>query len=623
MDKRMLKSLIAFGLTAILGNTLSAAAVPQPKGKLQVHLRAKAKPVGEVGEVGKDTTIPLDGAQGISVPLGTAITWSADVNNSNGGVLWYRYRVTRPDGVQRMIRDFGPSPELSWTTVDAQGVYEMELTVRRLDSAEVNVDTAAFQFQPLALGDKPAVTPTTHPQVLIYSAPSCPAGSTMKVQYIGPSAKTEETPEKACGDGTMNFYVGGLRKQSTYTLRHVVTDAQGSRTFGPAATGMSGTPIYQFAESTVPTPAAANAVNPVMLYGPLFEPIHATDLDGNVIWYYLSQLTTVTRPDGNGKFWGFAENPSLAPDSQVLRQFDLAGSTLLETNAARINEQLALMGKPPITGFHHEVRPMPNGNIMTLAGTEQILSGVQGDGDVDVLGDMILVLNRDLEVVWAWNSFDYLDANRSAVLGEQCSPNGAGCAPFYKATSANDWVHGNALQLTADGNILYSARHQDWVIKIDFQNGGGSGQILWRMGKGGDFSISSSDPNPWFSHQHDPNFDLSDPTMFYVFDNGNTRQSVDPGAHSRGQVYKIDEQARTATPVLSVDLDNYSLALGSAARLPNGNYHFDLGWIQKSTGASSRSVEVNPAGQIVYEIRAPTAFYRTFRLASLYAAESR
>ena len=39
---------------------------------------------------------------------------------------------------------------------------------------------------------------------------------------------------------------------------------------------------------------------------------------------------------------------------------------------------------------------------------------------------------------------------------------------------------------------LLSMRHQDWVVKIDYRNGGGNGDILWRMGVDGDFQIASS-----------------------------------------------------------------------------------------------------------------------------------
>src|SRR5207249_3548750 len=102
--------------------------------------------------------------------------------------------------------------------------------------------------------------------------------------------------------------------------------------------------------------------------------------------------------------------------------------------------------------------------------------------------------------------------------------------------TANDWLHGNAVSLAADGNIVYSARHQDWIIKIDYQNGSGSGDVLWRLGKDGDFRIDSSDPSPWFSHQHDANFEEGEKTnRLLVFDNGNTRRAENDGAHSRGQ----------------------------------------------------------------------------------------
>jgi hypothetical protein len=85
--------------------------------------------------------------------------------------------------------------------------------------------------------------------------------------------------------------------------------------------------------------------------------------------------------------------------------------------------------------------------VLVLASVEQILTDVQGPGPVDVLGDMILVLDSNLQVTWAWNSFDHLDTSRQAILGETCGLGAGGCAPFYLASTANDWTHGNALQL--------------------------------------------------------------------------------------------------------------------------------------------------------------------------------
>jgi hypothetical protein len=129
-----------------------------------------------------------------------------------------------------------------------------------------------------------------------------------------------------------------------------------------------------------------------------------------------------------------------------------------------VNEQLLALGKRPITSFHHEVRTLPDGKIAALAAVEQLLTDVQGPGTEDVLGDMIIVFDQALNVIWTWDTFDNLDVHRAAVLGETCP--GSGCPPYHLAETANDWTHGNSIQETPDGNLLYSSRHQDWLIKI-------------------------------------------------------------------------------------------------------------------------------------------------------------
>jgi hypothetical protein len=67
--------------------------------------------------------------------------------------------------------------------------------------------------------------------------------------------------------------------------------------------------------------------------------------------------------------------------------------------------------------------------------------------------------------------------------------------------------------------------------------------------------------------------------------------------------------------VFNADLGYYSAALGTAQRLPNGNYHFDLGFV---TPSQSESVEVDPYAQSVYRLQIGAAMYRTFRLRDIY-----
>ncbi len=72
---------------------------------------------------------------------------------------------------------------------------------------------------------------------------------------------------------------------------------------------------------------------------------------------------------------------------------------------------------------------------------------------------------------------------------------------------------------------------------------------------------------------------------------------------------------------MNADLGSYSSAVGSAQALPNGDYHFDSGFILDSQGnLSAQSVEVNAAGNIVYGIGFAALEYRSFRMADLYTA---
>ena len=295
------------------------------------------------------------------------------------------------------------------------------------------------------------------------------------------------------------------------------------------------------------------------------------------------------------------------------RQVDLLGNIVKETNVERLNQQLQQLNARTITVVHHEARRLDNGYYLILGMTEQI-SDAQGPG-LDIAGDMIILLDPDLNIRWFWDAFDHLDITRKAVLNETCATVIGGCVLFL-ASVANDWTHGNSVALTPDGNLIYSSRHQDWVFKIDFQSGEGDGHVIWRLGKDGDFTWQSTDPFPWFSHQHDPEFE--DAGLMSVFDNGNTRVVQDGSGNSRGQVLSIDQQAMTVTPILNADLQTYSSALGSAERLSNGNHSFNAGY---APGLQSYVPEVTTSGDIVAQMHVAAQVYRSFRMRDLYTGE--
>jgi hypothetical protein len=410
----------------------------------------------------------------------------------------------------------------------------------------------------------------------------------------------------------MNFYLAGLRTDSAYSVQHTI-DTGTSFVAGPVLELQTPPAPEGLAWQEVIKDPSGPVSNGVLLQGTLFSNTIATDLNGNLIWYYPGTISFLTRPEKGGYFFGIVENPNADSSYQIVREFDLTGTTVRETNAARVSEQLVAMGKRRIGAFHHEARRLRDGRILVLADVERILSDVQGPGPVDIVGDMIVVLDSNLQVVWAWDAFDHLDVTRQATLQDSC--NFGNCPPIYLASAdANDWLHGNSVQEMPDGNLLYSSRSQDWVIKINYASGEGAGDVIWRLGQDGDFQMISSDPSPWFSHQHDPEV-LSDNTTIVLLDNGNVREAADPGANSRGQVLLLDEANRTARLVLNVDLGQYSFALGAAQKLANGDYHFDVGFLSDAT---SISLEVDSAGNMQYALHAGAPEYRSFRMSDLY-----
>ena len=561
-------------------------------------------------------SVTLEPSSQDTARIGTEVNLYASVADISPGSIWYRFRI-RPAGSAkfRMVRDYSPTRSINWVPTQTEGSYEIEVSARNLSTGETDVQTSSYVVESLVTGNSPVISPTSNKLVFLYSAPPCEQGSVLRVQFTAPDGSKQSTPPMRCtGNTSNNVYLAGMRADTEYRVQHTVTAVGGKSILGPELTLRTATldftsPVTRLLEKSTSTSSEG-----FLLQSNVFSANVVTDLDGNIVWYNPTEIRYLTHGEPGGYFIALYDNWSYNDTEQILRVLDLAGNTVAETNAARISEQLAAQGRSPITSFHHEARMIGDGRILVLAGSERLMTGVQSENEVDVLGDVILVLDRDLQVEWSWDAFDHLDVRRNAILGETCSFGSGGCPVFRLASVANDWLHGNSLQLTPDGNILYSARHQDWLIKIDYSSGSGSGDVIWRLGKDGDFRAISDDPSPWFSHQHDANFERGSNRLM-IHDNGNTRYAIDKTAHSRGQVLEIDEQERTAKLVFNADLGDFSRALGSTEKLSNGNYHFGLGW---NSNAFGQSLEFSPDGSLVTQIEVETQMYRAYRMKDMY-----
>ncbi|MGC2659830.1 MAG: aryl-sulfate sulfotransferase [Bryobacteraceae bacterium] len=606
-------------------------------------------------------TLNVSSSQG-SASIGSAISVTASASDpaNTSATFTYQFNMMPPGSSHfSLIRDYSPANSFPFNTTGSEGVYTIQVMALESTGGPPATKTIELTYNPIATASTgPVVSATAHPLVALYSLPPCPVGGLARVHFrLMSSFAWMYTPYQNCtGTTSLNFLVGGMRASTTYVLQHDIY-TNPSDTLGPVM-NFTTTPIPASALAAIPSfnvsvPATApnTTAYPVLLTAPVgatgsLTPF-AADTTGNVIWY-LPDFTTPLQEDGylthpvpGGTLLVIA-NQAVTGDKQLLREYDLAGNILRETNATAIGNQLAAMGKERIDAISHEIFRFPNGDTGLIANIEKVLASAYDSGsntihsNVDVLGDMAIVLDSNFHVKWAWDEFDYstqFSTKRTGgaalpaytgVLNETCTPN-PGCPPLKNVnpsnnqafTVANDWTHSNSLAPTPDGNLIISIRHQDMVVKINYNNGSGDGSILWRLGPQGDFgsSVPAGQTAYQFFNTHEHDAEYQSNGLLSMFDNGNTRVGL-YGGHSRGQAWQIDETTMTATPAVDVDLGYYSPATGSAQRLANDNYHFYLGYIIPN----SQSVEVTTAGATQFELAQPNSLgYRSFRMSSLYS----
>jgi len=645
-------------------------------------------------------------------PIGKRITFTATATDTGTGPVAFQFRI-QGAGTITMVKDFLPgtlsgstwTSSFVWVPTGIEDAYKIGVVAKDFATGRGDVRTIHYRVKPLATGSTPVVEKTTNPLVALFSAPSCPAGDLMQVVFQEESGKVPATVTNAveCDQGT-TFEIAGMYPSTAYNM-YAQTISRGI-TNSPTVTFKTGalpTATVPFPTFTAVTNAPAGDPNPVILhnfitYGTgMIYPDVATDLAGKIIWYYYANDAThsdvLARPlHGGGNLTlqdDLAWDPTVT-QGQYLRQVDLAGNIVRETNMGAIQQELTVMGAAdggsctgitdPTVGtacvgsFHHDaIQTLPNGYLAALLDIERIYpAGTQGDTSglpVDIIGDMIVVLNANWQVVWYWDSFDpnnnyqgypQLPVSQTAPLGETCGTSSQGCPPVFLlgpniAPMAHDWLRANSLCYwpapedgnTTGGDIIFSSRHQDRIYKIDYQDGAGTGNILWQMGPPDDgllqpsnftFANIYNDPWYWFSHQHEVGMENGGAGPMTLFDNGDTRISAAPlglGAacspydcDSRGMALTVDESNMTVTPVVSFDLGAYSTSMGSAQLLSNGNYFFTnpMVFVLAKDGTFAYGEEIdptNPAPQtgpadVVMDVSGPQQ-YRGWQMPSLYA----
>jgi arylsulfate sulfotransferase len=551
--------------------------------------------------------------------------FTANVTGGSPGVIW---SVNGTAGGNSTVGTIDSSGNYTAPAVTANSTATVTAT-----SMSDSTKSASASVTIIAAG---VVAATTNAQVATYAI-TPPSTANVSIQFgtdttYGLTTWQQPTP---AGGGPVSIFVAGMRINTPYHMRAVLKFADGTEFDDVDHTFTTGDiPVANLPSVSTVTTAGATPQPGVELLdlvgGVAQRGIAVSDLAGNIIWTYDTGLAQAFIGDPvkllpNGHF---LMNVGLgAPDgaNSFLREVDLVGNTIWQMDFGQLNKALSLatcLGcNITIVGTHHDFVALPNGHILVLAAETLPESGLTGfPNPVNVTGDVIIDLDENRVPVWIWSEFDHLDLNRHPI--------------FFP-----DWTHTNAIVYSPDDKaLIISIRHQHWIVKIDYNDGQGTGNIIWKLGHEGDFAlVGGTDPQDWFYAPHDVNIISPNSTGMFqllLFDNGNQRVLDSLGTtcgttvpcESRVPIMQLDETAKTATIEWVDDLDPlFSIFGGSARLLANGNVEFDE--CAPTVTGTNTTISKGVITEVTKTTPPQTVFqmtvtgqnaYRAFRIPSLY-----
>lgn len=345
---------------------------------------------------------------------------------------------------------------------------------------------------------------------------------------------------------------------------------------------ITGKKIYIDPVKTMEKETGLNLHNPQMLIAPpvLNITVNNSPAPGKLFLAPLAGYSYNTILNNNGSFYWFQQYSAVTYDFKKQPNGNL---TYYSGNPPRFIELDAYYnivhtyqcGNGYTTDMH-DLQLLPNGNAYIMAydpqhvDMSQIVSG--GNPNATVIGLIIQEIDQQNNVLFQWRSWDHMlitDAVRENLLD-----------------SVIDYVHGNAIEVDFDNNILLSSRHLDEITKINRS----TGNIIWRFGgKNNMYNIYNDSLR--FSHQHDIRRISNGNVTLY--DNGSFR----PPEYARALEYSLDENNLNATLVWQFQRNPQVIATwgGNVQRLPNGNTLIAWG------GSLNTITEVKPDGTVVFD----------------------
>ena len=243
----------------------------------------------------------------------------------------------------------------------------------------------------------------------------------------------------------------------------------------------------------------------------------------------------------------------------------------------------------------HDFMALENGNYLLLAYDHQIidLSSVVsgGSSNANVEGLIIQELDQEHNLLFEWRSWDHFSITDNTHLD--------------LTSNSINLIHGNAIDIDFDNNLLISSRNFDEITKIDRL----TGDVIWRWGGSqNQFELINDYP---FSQQHSIK-SLGD-NKYLLFDNGNySAQYIGAENISRALIYELDTISFSATKVWEFTHPDllFGTSMGSVQMLPNSNVLINWGNIYLSSEFGAVVTEVDTASnEIVFELRTNSGQY--------------
>lgn len=313
--------------------------------------------------------------------------------------------------------------------------------------------------------------------------------------------------------------------------------------------------------------------------------IRLFDRMGNLVWYDYTR--DIGSPCIGNNFSTRNTFLQIYGDCQVVLELSFFGDTI---------QKIDISGIPGNLQVHHDLYVNKQGNLVLLVAEGRAVdkSSVGGRADALVVGDGYLEIDATGNIVSQWSIFDHRDPLQSRDAGS-----------FWDqllGEPAEDWTHANSIAEDTDGHYLMSLNALDQVIKIHRE----TGEILWTLGREGDFSFEP--PDAAFKNQH-TFWGIGD-HHYTVFDNQGA------GSFSRGMEFELDTLLGIAKLVFIQDADSTLSTgiVGSTYKLENGN-------MLSSFGRTGTIQEVDSLGEVVwFRDEGNIINYRSFYVPYIYPA---